>query len=93
MKKKIIYTFILLVSIVIQTSVLTVITKTSVAGDAVAMAVLVFSVVDGFFAFLGWAIFAGILYDLACYSPIGTHVIIFLCIVYFTSFFLLFQLL
>lgn len=87
MKKKLVYTFILIVSIIIQTSILPVIAKTGIAGDVVMMTVLVFSILDGFYAFLGWAIFTGILYDFASYSLIGTHVFIFLLIVYFVSFF------
>jgi rod shape-determining protein MreD len=87
MRKKLVYTFVFIVSIIAQTSILPVISKVGIAGDAVAMAVLAFSILDGFSAFLGWAIFAGIMYDLASYSLVGTHVFIFLLIVYFVSFF------
>jgi len=87
MKKKLVYLVILIATIIIQTSVLPVISSANTAGDAVLMAVLAWSVLDGFSAFIGWAIVAGILYDLATYSPVGEHVIIFLAVVYFVSFF------
>lgn len=87
MKKKIVYIFILLASIIIQTSLIPIVTDLRISPDVVLMMILAFSVLDGFHAFLPWAIFAGILYDLASYSLIGTHVIIFLAVVYFVSFF------
>lgn len=87
MRKKLVYLFILILAIVIQTSFLPIISGSSVAGDVVLMAILAWSIIDGFTAFIGWAIIAGILYDLGAYSPIGEHVIIFLLVVYFVSFF------
>ena len=87
MKKKFIYIIIILVAIILQTSVLPEISNTNTAGDIVLMAILALSVIDGFSAFLGWAITAGILYDLAAYAIIGEHVLIFLLVVYFVSFF------
>lgn len=87
MKKKIIYTVILLLAIMIQTSIVPVVTGFGSSGDAVAMMVLAWSVIDGFRAFFAWAVAAGILYDLASYSPIGMHVLVFLPILYFVSFF------
>lgn len=87
MKKKIIYTFIFLIVIIIQTSILPVVLGLNTTGDIVLMTVLAWSVLDGFSAFIGWAAFAGILYDLVAYSPVGEHVIIFLLVVYFVSFF------
>jgi rod shape-determining protein MreD len=87
MKKKFVYSLILIVAIIIQTSVLPIISSPNIAGDIVLMVILALSVLDGFFAFMGWAIIAGILYDLAAYSPIGEHAIIFLLVVYFVSFF------
>jgi rod shape-determining protein MreD len=85
--KKIVYLLILIIVIIIQTSVLAVVLTPNIAGDIVLMTVLAWSMLDGFIAFIGWAIIAGILYDLAAYSPIGEHVIIFLLVVYFVSFF------
>lgn len=87
MKKKLVYTFIILVAILIQTSVVPVITETKIPGDSIIMAVLAWSILDGFFAFFPWAVLAGLLYDLASYSPIGTHVLILLPVLYFVSFF------
>jgi len=87
MKKKLVYLFILIIAIIIQTSLMPVILNSNTTGDAVLMIVLAWSVLDGFSAFIGWAIVAGILYDLAAYSPIGEHAIIFLAVVYFVSFF------
>ena len=87
MKKKFVYLFILIVVIIIQTSIIPVVSSFNTAGDIVLMTVLAWSVLDGFSAFIGWAIVAGMLYDLAAYSPIGEHAIIFLAVVYFVSFF------
>lgn len=87
MRKKLVYIFILISAIVIQTSILPVVSGSRVAGDVVLMAILAWSIIDGFFAFVGWAIIAGILYDLSAYSPVGEHSIIFLLVVYFVSFF------
>ena len=87
MKKKFIYIIIILVAIVLQTSVLPAILNIDAVGDVVLMAILAWSVIDGFSAFLGWAITAGILYDLEAYSTVGEHVLIFLLVVYFVSFF------
>lgn len=87
MKKKFIYIIIILVAIIVQTSVFPAILNINAAGDAVLMAILACSVIDGFSAFLGWAITAGILYDLAAHATVGEHVIIFLPVVYFVSFF------
>ena len=87
MKKKFIYIIIILVAIILQTSVLPAILNTNAAGDIVLMAILALSVLDGFSAFLGWAITFGILYDLAAYATIGEHVLVFLLVVYFVSFF------
>lgn len=87
MKKKIIYSFFILIAIIAQASVLPVILGRNFYGDVVLAAVLAWSVLDGFRAFLGWAVLCGILYDLAAYSPVGEHALIFLFVVYFVSFF------
>jgi rod shape-determining protein MreD len=87
MKKNFIYIIIILVAIILQTSVFPIIFDINSAGDVVLMAILALSVIDGFSAFLGWAITAGILYDLATYATIGEHVLVFLLVVYFVSFF------
>lgn len=87
MRKKIIYIFIVLIAILFQTSVLPVLGKTNSVADSVLMLVLAWSVIDGFAGFLGWAITAGILYDLAAYEVVGIHVLIFLSVIYFVSFF------
>lgn len=87
MKKKLIYLLIFIIAIVIQTSILPVILGSNFNGDIVLMLVLALSIIDGFFAFLIWSIILGILYDLASYSVIGEHSLIFLLVVYFVSFF------
>lgn len=87
MKKRFLYLLILIVAIIIQTSVLPVVSSPNTAGDIVLMVILALSVLDGFSAFIIWAIIAGILYDLASYSTIGEHAIIFLLVIYFVSFF------
>lgn len=66
---------------------LPVVSGSKIIGDIVLMLVLAWSIIDGFFAFIGWAVIAGIMYDLAAYSFVGEHVIIFLLVVYFVSFF------
>jgi len=87
MNKKFLYLVILLAAIIWQTSIAPVVSNSGPAGDAVLMAVLAWSILDGFYSFIGWAVVAGILYDLAAYSPVGEHVLIFLAVVYFVSFF------
>lgn len=87
MKKKIVYVILLLLAIILQTSVLSLISKSSTPGDLVLMMVLAGVVLDGFFAYFWWAIFAGILYDLATFVQIGTHALVFLISIYFVSFF------
>lgn len=87
MKKKIIYSFLIFLAIVLQTSVLPVVFASHAFGDIVLMLILAGVVVDGYFGFFGWAIFAGIVYDLATYTQMGVHALIFLLTVYFVSFF------
>lgn len=87
MKKKFVYIVISLVAIIAQTSIMPAVLQTNAAADVVLTAVLAWSVLDGFFAFISWAIAIGILYDLVTYSPVGVHVLIFLAVVYFVSFF------
>lgn len=87
MKKKFVYSIILLVIIIFQISVLPVIEPTEVVPDILLMTILAWSILDGFSAFLSWAIFAGILYDLAAYAPLGVNVLIFLLVAYSVSFF------
>ena len=87
MKKKIVYIFIFLVIATAQLSFLPVIFGAGNVADGVLMAILAWSVIDGFFSFLSWAIFLGLFYDLISYSTIGTHALIFLLVVYFVSFF------
>ena len=87
MKKKLVYCFIFVVIAIFQLSFVPVIFGNHVAADAVTMAVLAWSVLDGFVSFLNWAIFFGIFYDLISYSIVGTHALIFLTIVYAVSFF------
>lgn len=87
MKKKFIYGLILFCAIILQTSILPLISPAQVSGDVVLMLILAGSIIDGFFLFFWWAIFAGIIYDLASYSPVGVHALIFLLVLYFVSFF------
>ncbi len=70
-----------------QTSILPLISPAYATGDILLMFILTGAVVDGFFDFLWCAVFAGIIYDLVSYTPVGAHVLIFLFIVYFVSFF------
>lgn len=87
MKKKIVYILIFISIAILQLSFLPVISSKNVAIDAMLMAILAWSVLDGYFAFLNWAIFFGIVYDILSYSMIGTYALIFLLVVYFVSFF------
>jgi rod shape-determining protein MreD len=87
MKKKFVYLIILLLAIIWQTSISPVVSGGAVMGNTVLMAVLAWSILDGFYAFIGWAVLTGILYDLAAYSTVGEHVLIFLVVIYFVSFF------
>lgn len=87
MKKIFVYCLMLFCAIVLQTSVLPVISPGYIVGDVVLMLVLTGSIIDGFFAFLWWAVFVGIVYDLINYASVGVHALIFLLVVYFVSFF------
>lgn len=87
MKKKFVYCLIFFCVIVLQTSVMPLISPAYAIGDILLMLILAGSVLDGFFDFFWWAIFAGIIYDLTIYTTIGIHAIIFLLVVYFVSFF------
>ncbi|EKE25650.1 MAG: hypothetical protein ACD_5C00081G0002 [uncultured bacterium] len=87
MKKKVVYFLIFIVIAIFQLSFIPVIFEKKAVADAVLMAILAWSILDGFFAFLAWAIFFGLFYDIISYSVIGTHALIFLVVVYFVSFF------
>lgn len=87
MKKKLVYSFLIFSAIVLQTSVLPVIFPSGLFGDIVLMLVLAGAVLDGFFDFFWWAVFAGVIYDLVSYEKVGVHALIFLLLVYFVSFF------
>jgi rod shape-determining protein MreD len=87
MKKKFLYLLVIVVALIIQTSVVPLAASGRSALDAVLMLVLAWSIIDGFNAFLPWAIMAGILYDIIAFTPIGIHVLIFLFVVYMVSFF------
>lgn len=87
MKKNLVYSFLIILAIILQTSVFSMVFKSYMPGDVVLMLVLAGVVLDGFFGFFWWAIFAGILYDIAAYERVGVHALIFLLLVYFVSFF------
>jgi rod shape-determining protein MreD len=55
--------------------------------DLVMMFVLAWTIAYGFENSLWLAIGAGFIYDLLSFVPIGTHVLIFVLIIYFVSFF------
>lgn len=87
MRKKIAYCIIFTSALILQLSVIPVVFDGRHIPDLVLMLILAWSVVDGFFAFLTWAIFFGLYYDLVSYFPAGTHALIFLSVLYFVSFF------
>lgn len=87
MKRKIIYCLILFCAVVLQTSVIPLISPSSAIGDILLMFILAGAMIDGFSEFLWPAIFAGIAYDLVSYTAVGVHALIFLSVVYSVSFF------
>lgn len=87
MKKKIVYFLIFIFIAIVQISIMPVIANENPIPDLVLMSILAWSVLDGFFIFLPWSIFFGITYDLLTYSLVGEHVLIFLAVLYFVSFF------
>jgi rod shape-determining protein MreD len=87
MKKKSIYVAVLLLSVIVQTSAVPVFISHAMIVDNVLMLVIAWSLIDGFAAFLGWTIVAGILYDVVSYTTVGTHVLVFLAVTYMVSFF------
>ena len=87
MKKKFVYCLLLFCAFIFQVSVLPLFSPLFAMGDLLLMFVLAGAIIDGFFEFLWWAIFAGVIYDLISYTSIGVHALIFLSVVYFVSFF------
>lgn len=87
MNKKLVYISIFILICFVQLSFLPVLSGSGVAVDALLMAILAWSVIDGYYSFFNWAIFFGFLYDLASYATVGTHALIFLFVLYFVSFF------
>jgi rod shape-determining protein MreD len=87
MKKKFVYCLIFFCAIILQTSILPIISPAYATGDVLLMLILAGSIIDGFFDFLWWAVFVGIVYDLVSYTTVGAHALIFLLVVYFVSFF------
>ncbi len=87
MQKKIIYSALILLAILLQLSFLPALAGKNLPGDAVLMLVLAMAVLDGFALALNWAIVAGILVDFATYGTLGEHVIVFLLVIYVVSFF------
>lgn len=87
MKKKILYCLVLFCLIVLQTSVLPIASPIYATGDVLLMFILAGAILDGFFSFLWWAVFAGIVYDFVSYTAVGVHALVFLLVVYFVSFF------
>lgn len=87
MKKKIIYSLILLAALILQTSAVPVFFSRGFAPDLVLMLVLAWTIRDGFAGFLPWIIFAGLAYDALAYAPMGTHVLVLTLSAYLVSFF------
>jgi rod shape-determining protein MreD len=86
-KNKLIYGVVIFFAIIMQKSFLPIIFGENYYFDFVLMLVLAWSVHDGFFEFLPWAIIAGCLYDFFFYFSIGLHAILFSAVVYLVSFF------
>lgn len=86
MSKKIIYIGIIFLAIVAQTTFFPIFFS-RITPDVVLMLILAWTILDGFNNFFLWSILAGLFYDLASMSVIGTHIIVFLFVVYFVSFF------
>ncbi|HBP00621.1 MAG TPA: rod shape-determining protein MreD [Candidatus Moranbacteria bacterium] len=87
MKKFSIYSIIIFCATVLQASSVPALSGSAWLPDVVLMLVLAWTLLDGFDSLLPWAVFAGILYDLATFSPLGSHVIIFALVAYGVSFF------
>ena len=87
MKKKIIYSSVILLAGVLQTSSAVTFFGSEWPVDFVLMLVLAWTLIDGFDDFLPWAVFAGIVYDAVSFSPIGSHIAVFSLVAYGVSFF------
>lgn len=87
MKKKVIYLFIIFTATILQTSSAVFFLNHNWPADIILMLVLAWTLIDGFEEFLPWAIVAGLFYDLAYFSPIGTHILILAVLSYCLSFF------
>lgn len=86
MKNFFIYFVIMLISLVAQTTAVPLFFSPEYMPDIVLMLVLAWAIIDGFNLFFWWAIFLGILYDLISFSFVGSYAIIFILLVYGTSF-------
>lgn len=87
MQKKIVYFSLFSLVAILQLTFLPLLARENITADLVLMTILAWAVADGFAAFLNWAIVLGLIYDLITFSPLGEHALIFLCVVYFVSFF------
>jgi rod shape-determining protein MreD len=87
MKKKFLYLLVIFIALILQTATVAVFFGERNAVDLVLMLALAWAIIDGFGAFFFWAIAIGILYDLAAFTPVGVHVLIFLAVIYMVSFF------
>lgn len=87
MQKKFFYLLIIITALILQTSAMPALGGSRSGLDLVLMLVLAWAIIDGFAAFLPWAITIGILYDFVTMLPIGVHVLVFLFVVYMISFF------
>lgn len=86
-KGRLIYVGAILLAIMAQKIFLPAFFGERYGGNIVVMLVLAWTMYDGFLGYFGWAVFAGCLYDLFFYFPVGLHAALFVVIVYGVSFF------
>lgn len=87
MKKFFVRFLIIFSAIILQVSSVPLFFDSDWTVDIVLMMVLAWTLVEGFEDFLKWAVLAGLLYDLATFSPVGLSVMIFTILAYSVSFF------
>lgn len=87
MKRIFLYAAIISLVVVLQKTAMPVIFHYGYLPDLLMMLVLAWTIAYGFENSLWLAILAGFIYDLLSFMPTGTHVLIFVLMIYFVSFF------
>lgn len=86
-KGRIVYISAIMLAVLLQKTLVPVFIGSEYGINLVMMLVLAWTIYDGFAGYLTWAVFAGCLYDIFFYYPLGLHAIFFALVAYVLSFF------